>query len=235
MQEKHNIVCVFRSGGDFTWEHVRNLKKQLDIHVSQEFQFSVLSDLDLPKDLHLDGVVRFPLIYKWPGFWSKIELFRCFGKAFYIDLDTIIVGNIDHILSYDHKFTALRGFYSTIPGFRGRPFGSGLMSWTGNFKHIWKAFAHGNPDEKIQGFSKQKFGDQEWIGSFVDHEVFQDLFPAQILSYKLDVQKRGLINGTRIVCFHGRPRIQDVNDPWVSEAIKPETKINYEMFYAAHC
>jgi len=207
--EPYSISCVLKSGGDFNWDHVRRLKSQLDKHLTLSFSLDVLSDLMMPEDLVEQNCRLFLLKHNWPGWWSKIELFHSLFKTFYLDLDTAIVANIDHIIAYPHRFTALRGFY-------GRLFGSGLMAWDEDCYFIYEEFILLNPQITIDYYKRKGWGDQEFIGERIkDHVIFQDQFPGQIISYKLDVIKKGLPKNAKIVCFHGKPRIQDVRESWL--------------------
>ena len=215
MSEKnYNISCVLKSGGDFNWDHVKKLKSQLDKHLTLDFELFVLSDLMMPEDLTEQNCRLILLRHDWPGWWSKIELFRAFHQTFYLDLDTVLVGNVNHLISYPHRFTALRGFY-------GRPFGSGLMAWSKENVFIYEEFKSLEPQVVMKDYRINRKGDQEFIGERIkEHLVFQDQFPSQIVSYKLDVMGKGLPKNAKIVCFHGKPRIQDVRESWLEENLR---------------
>ncbi len=223
MSEKnYNISCVLRSGGDFDWGHVQRLKSQLDKHLTLKFELFVLSDLMMPEDLTKQNCRLILLRHDWPGWWSKIELFRAFHKTFYLDLDTVLVGNVNHIISYPHRFTALRGFF-------GRPFGSGLMAWSESNVSIYEEFKFLDPETIMRYYKTHKMGDQEFIGERIkENLIFQDQFQGQIVSYKLDVRGKGLPQNAKIVCFHGKPRIQDVRESWLEENLK-ESKPEQEL------
>lgn len=216
----NQISCVMRSGGDFNWNDVRRLKDQLDEHLTLKFRLYVLSDQMMPQDLTTTNCEHVLLIRNWPGWWSKIELFRVFQRSFYFDLDTAIVGNINHIISFPHKFSALEGFY-------GRPFGSGLMAWSGDYRYIYDDFITGNPEQIMDYYKKRRMGDQEFIGARVQEPlILQDLFKDQILSYKIHVQRKLLSPKAKIICFHGKPKIHEVNEPWLDP--KHKEKISFK-------
>ena len=101
-----NIACVLKTGGDFTWSDVDRLRNGIANHLSIPYRFVVLTDLLIEKSNDI-----IPLINDWPGWWSKLELFRpniFIGPVIYFDLDTVIVGNIDEILMNDFSFIALQ-------------------------------------------------------------------------------------------------------------------------------
>ncbi|EPX3281717.1 hypothetical protein ACWY25_004862, partial [Escherichia coli] len=90
------IALVLRSGGDYNASDVQWLVNQLP----KDYEIICLTDL---KCLHVPGVKVIPLINQWQkcrGWWAKIELFRpdITDDLFYLDLDTVIAGDIRLIL-----------------------------------------------------------------------------------------------------------------------------------------
>lgn len=110
------IALVLRSGGDYNASDVQWLVNQLP----KGYEIICLTDL---KRLHVPGVKVIPLINQWQkcrGWWAKIELFRpdITDDLFYLDLDTVIAGDIRPILEDPPtSFTMLRDFYH--PQYRG--------------------------------------------------------------------------------------------------------------------
>ena len=110
------IALVLRSGGDYNASDVQWLVNQLP----KDYEIICLTDL---KCLHVPGVKVVPLINQWQkcrGWWAKIELFRpdITDDLFYLDLDTVIAGDIRPILEHPPtSFTMLRDFYH--PQYRG--------------------------------------------------------------------------------------------------------------------
>ncbi len=210
MEEKsYNIVCVLRSGGDFTWEHVRNLGRCVVEHTSINLNFFCLIDKFPPEEFR--NCARYILLkHNWPGWWAKIELFRVFQNALYLDLDTFIVGNIDPIITFNHTFSALQDF--------GREnserlsLASGVMGWGGDCSFIYENFLR-----DTKKFISRFRGDQDFIRTQVEHwEPFQWIFPEQVVSYKIHCQD-GLPEKAKIVCFHGKPRIHEVYEDWMPQ------------------
>lgn len=180
------VACVLRSGGCYTPEYVRRLKAGVDAHLSGH-DFVCLSDVEVPCE-------RIPLVTDWPGWFAKIELFRLRGPTLYLDLDTVITGDLTDIADHEHRFTMLSDFY-----YPQRP-ASGVMAWNGDYSHLFLEF---DPKTKYPGH-----GDQGYIGSRVEADRFQDLFPGQIVSRKVKATRNA---DERIVCFHGIPRPHEVN------------------------
>lgn len=193
------IVTVLRSGGEYGPQHVRRLKAQIERHTSKTFLFVCLSDV------RIEGVVTVPMQENWPTWFSKIELFRHFKEAFYLDLDTTIVGDITEMIEHDHVFTMLSDL-------GGRPFPtSGMMAWKGDFSGITEAFAE-NPDKHMRECTKHAcWGDQGFIAKHINPCSFQRIWPGAIVSYKYDC-KNGVPENAKVVCFHGKPRPWDIEE-----------------------
>ena len=144
-------------------------------------------------DLTIPGVNTIKLTEDLPGWWSKIEMFNPDSVAediFYLDLDVVVVGDISDILAN---------------------------------KQVWEAFKR-YPELFMTRY--QSGGDQEFISKIYPHAaIWQDILPGQIVSYKKHVIHKkknehatgdGTVPaGTRIVCFHGKPRPWDCGEAWV--------------------
>jgi len=199
------VACVLRSGGDFNANWVRKLhdgvKRNLGPH-----RFVCLSDVDVPCE-------RIPLLHKWPGWWSKLELFLIPGPLLYFDLDTVIVGDLREIgkIASKKQLTAIQPFY--------RPDGlaSGMMAWNGQFKYVYDLF-NSKPERWMETFRKR--GDQMMIGNIVPKSMvkyWQDETPSQLVSYKVHVKGEQLPENARVVAFHGKPRPNAVFHGWLKE------------------
>jgi hypothetical protein len=197
------VACVLRSGGDFRREHVQWLAHQVGRRLQLEHQVVCLSDVAVP------GVDTVPMRRGWPGWWSKLELFEHFRQAFYLDLDTAIVGDLAPLVTHPHVFTMLRDVSGAD-----RP-ASGVMAWNGNRSAIAEAFA-ADPDRWIaECSSATSWGDQGFIARHVRPDFLQDLFPGCVQSFKLDLKGGAPGSDTRIVAFHGTPRPWDVKAAWL--------------------
>lgn len=208
---KYTITCVLHVGEfynrhmkvEYGPEHVIWLKKQIDKFYSYECDFVCLSNVRVP------GINTIPLEHDWPGWFSKIELFKNFTKAFYLDLDTVLVGNIDNLVRKDYfEFEALRKLSSP----QSKSLGSGVMRWKGDYSFIYEIFKK-NPDKYIQEYSTpEKHGDQAFLQDYLPRYSFlQKKFPGQIVSYKVDLrQVKKPAPPIRIVCMHGKPKPHEV-------------------------
>lgn len=203
-----NIVCFWTlpEGGkpdEFTKEYVDRLAKQVSDNVTVPHNFYCYTDR-----VPAGGIYR-KLDSNLAGWWAKLTLF---GRkelrdepVLYVDLDTIITGNIDHLCRHVEEnkgFTILRDFY------RENGYGSGLMGWNGDYSDIWYNF---NMDPMgITSKYGGVMGDQWFIETQVkDAKIWQDKFPDEVVSYKVHCQN-GLPKEAKIVCFHGKPRPHEV-------------------------
>lgn len=207
------VACVLRSGGDFTLDYVVKLKNAVARNTTVPHDFVCLTDMDI--DPSICRSVK--LEKNWPGWWSKVELFRSdlthSEIVIYFDLDTVITGNIDKLLQEDFTVAALRPWNKK--NLEAGLFASGIMAWrnSGTYSFIYEKF----DSSMIERYNR---GDQQYISeTLADYgetpKYLQSLIPG-IYSYKRNCNK-GLPEEARIVCFHGRPRPHQLNQGWVKE------------------
>lgn len=233
---KHiNILCL-KWGDKYHSHYVNKLFSGIKRNTTIPFKMHCFTDD--PVGLFEDIAVHKLPYNTLQSWWNKLFLFSNElpflpgEKLFYIDLDTIIIKNIDHILLHDpNKIIVLRDFYTglarTVVG--NNNVGSGLMSWRhGNYTYIWKEFIK-NPKESIE--SVKPHGDQKWIQNIVtDRLYWQDIFPDQVSSFKVHCNS-GLPSKSRIVCFHGKPSIPESyskrNRVWKYDILPQHWVTNY--------
>lgn len=202
-----------RSGGVYDPEWVRRLERQAyewgGVH-----RFCCLSDFDRSAFGPFVGVI--PLEMGWPGWWSKLELFKpgLFERGdeiLYLDLDTVIVGEFGFLWGAIDSvdLMVLRDFYLADR------WATGMMGWTaGRFAEIFAAFQMAAWRLPLERMTGPREGDQDWIRSTFPElsvRLWQDEFPGRVVSWKVDVQGRRLPPRARVVCFHGRPRPSEVD------------------------
>jgi hypothetical protein len=101
MNSKISVVCV-RQGQKYSKEYVIRLKNMVKRYLSSEFEFICFTD-NL-EEIYDDDIYLRELpkgIYSW---WAKLFLFSndaCLqGTVLYLDLDTVICGNLKKIINY---------------------------------------------------------------------------------------------------------------------------------------
>lgn len=198
------IACVLKAGrfenaiykDGYTADDVLRLKNMVQSNLAIPHRFVCFSDVDVPCE-------RIPLKYGWPGWWSKIELFsEVFdGTTLYFDLDTVISGDLKDIALHPHQFTMLADF-----GMKS-VFNSGVMAWTGDYRAIYESFKKDPRLHMRTYIAPPKLGDQAYIGSVQKPiELWQEIFPGQIVSYKKHCVGKPRPDDVRVVCFHGQPK-----------------------------
>lgn len=200
---KLKIVCL--NADDYLGrggEYVNILYDSIKRNTSKTFEFICFTNT--PEGINSEITLR-PLMQNVSGWWHKLSLFKEFTneRIFYFDLDTVITGDLDNILSYDGEFAILRDFY------RPQGFQSSVMSWKGDYSDIWDSYENAE-------FPNLAGGDQVWIEGKVKADLWQDLYPKEFASYKATPNLTG---EEKIIIFHGEPRPHQVKG-WVSDIWK---------------
>ena len=206
-----NIVCL-KWGSKYNSDYVNKLYSAVDRNTSKSFKFWCVTENTQGLDPNV-RVIDLDTSYGLEIWWNKIMLFSDSmpfapgEQIFYVDLDTLITGNIDHMLTDEvPDIVVLRDFYHGIAKTASN-IGSGLMSWKhGAYNNIWSEFIK-DPQAAIR--SVRPHGDQHWIESQIRAWYYwQDLFPDQVVSFKVHCGS-GLPQNAKIVCYHGKPSIPD--------------------------
>ncbi len=203
------VICVLRSGGTYDAEWVRKLRDGVARNLKRPHAFKCLSDVEVPCE-------RIPLQHDWPGWWSKIELFRpgvITGQTLYFDLDTVITGPLE-VSPRAPDFATLESFWTP------EMIGSGVMWFSGdNVPHkVYEKFAK-QPQAYIRHHERNAdgtyVGDQAFIWDALNREIehINGYLPG-IKSYKMHCSKH-LPSDARVVCFHGRPKLTEVDHDWI--------------------
>jgi hypothetical protein len=220
----HNVICL-KHGTKFDADYVNKLYAGVKRNTTVDFLFHCFTDDPTGID---DNIIIHPLPYdNVEGWWQKLYLFSdeidIKGRVLFLDLDTLITGNIDGFITQDKGFVVLRDLWAG-----GINVGSAVLSFeVGKYKHIWNTFIR-NPAAAIG--SLHPHGDQKWIQKQQAQRTYwQDLFPNQIMSFKSNC-RNGLPSTATIVCFHGKPSIPEAINttthvqrfvipptPWVAE------------------
>lgn len=199
------IACVFW-GNKFSFDYVKNLKSMVERNTTIEHNFVCMTDRRL-KDI--DYRLLKP---GFEGWWNKLQMFDRFHdlgeRVVYLDLDTLITGNIDWLLEYDGNFMGIEdvGAVNAHQKHLKGVLQSGVMSWLSSETHyIWNEFIL-RKDHVVRAYR----GDGEFLNDVVpkrDRDLLQHKYPGKLKSYKYQVYPNRPDEETSIVCFHGRPSI----------------------------
>jgi len=129
-----------------------------------------------------------------------IEPFRFGVPMILVGLDTIIVGNVDHLACYCLERDTL-----AVPKDPYCPerAANGVCLIPENHQYIYRNWRGEN--------------DMEWIRK-QKHAFIDELFPGQVLSYKGDIKRKhngNLPENCRIVYFHGDEKPHELEADWV--------------------
>ena len=123
------VVCVLKSGGDYDWEYVSRLCRGVKEHLTLKHEFFCVTDM--PNKYSF--IRQVPLEKGWGGSWAKIEVFRAKGEVLYLDLDTVLSGNIDHIINDMSSLMASalsKDLFFMLEAFKkDEEWASGVMYW----------------------------------------------------------------------------------------------------------
>ena len=210
--ESITFVCL-KAGKEFGPEYVNILHDMVRRNLPDGFRGRFVCLTDDPEGLNA-GIEVMTLPDDLEKWWGKLYLFKrgLFpdgARMVFMDLDTLITGPLEGIFAYRGKFATLNDFYYP------ERVGPAVMLWeAGNYAAtIW--------DEWVsKGKPRHPMGDLWWIGQ-LDHGRFanradklQKLFPGAFASFKANCNPYPP-KGSKVVCFHGRPRPHEAEEPWV--------------------
>lgn len=220
------VMLVLRSGGDFRYRDAHLLADR----ICQEYkraeeqppEIYCLSDTVAGLTKH-KNITFLPMENHWPGWWAKMNLFspamEQYRPFLYLDLDTACIGLLDDVIPTEPNkgnFIMLRDFH-----FHNR-FASGVMWVPKNSEKvssIWQQWCV-NPAKHIERFR----GDQDFLKRATTPDLcWQDFTAGAIRSFKPGRQLwlKTLPEETKLVCFHGHPRIREaIEIEWVLKYVE---------------
>lgn len=212
------IALVYKSGGDFDIRYVEALVYQLREY--GKYRGSICCLTDCPNAVaQLRDPIPIQLHYGWPGWWSKIELFRpglFDSDVLYLDLDTLVMHNINELMkALDRVSRAipvfLRGNHSKARAHNWMA--SGMMFWRGDqLTHLFDSFIQANPNQVIREQAQLpkeagQRGDQGFIRRAIQtsYTFFQDIpLPEDYIMFKKNITRDGMeLLFCHILCWSG--------------------------------
>ena len=146
-----------------------------------------------------------PLKYNWPGWWSKMELFRpdIKGDILYFDLDTVICNNLQDIydMCFNNPFPIMIAPFHT-------DIGSGVMWLPEKYRGVvWNKWIK-DPSHWMKNFR----GDQDFIAPILSPVLllFQKLKANSVVSFKLHCKNKEPKEAS-VICYHGKPKPHETN------------------------
>ena len=205
-----SIVCVLKSGGEFGPHHVERLCGLVWAHTA----VPVLCLADVPVE-ETAGLTVDRLEHGWPGWWSKMEVYRRHGPCLYLDLDVTPIGDLTPLLNAatKHDMVITRDYWDMNPHY----INGSVIGWRGDaVRQLYGEFAEApvafmDIYRTGERWNDQGFIRDHWRGEWVS---YQDECPGTIWSFKREVltgTSRGQpvdLSNARLIVSHGKPR------PW---------------------
>lgn len=219
------VVICMKWGTLFPAEYVNVLYNACRANISGDFRFVCLTN---ETDHLLPAIEAYPIplfgLDEWhyyDGAWPKMgiflkDLYQLQGRALYLDLDTVVCGNIDEMFKVDGQLVAL-----DFQPWKNQPGGPRAMG-------AILAFDLGSLDFLVERLRSQRdtmikkyLNDQNYLQGEVPGIRY---FPSEwIVSFKHHLRQPLIIDRFRgpkepqapvkIVAFHGRPRPIDLIRP----------------------
>jgi uncharacterized Rossmann fold enzyme len=211
------ILCL-KAGDAYGPEYVNILFDMVRRNLVAGYPGRFVCLTDDPTGLE-EGIETIPLPADLETWWGKLYmfkrgLFKDGERVIFMDLDTLIVGNLAPLVAYDGPFATLRDFYHP------ERLGPAVIAWKAgeDASQIWSEWV-------AEGCPRHPMGDLWWLNT-LDNGRFaqwagklQDLFSGLFCSFKVDCHPYPP-KGTAIVCFHGQPKPDNCGVDWVAETWK---------------
>lgn len=192
-----NIVCFWWGNwcGDYGPRYVRNLRNSIYKNTTIPHNFYCITDN--PRELDVQ-CIKFEPNFKWNLNKLKAfdDKFGLTGKIIIFDLDTIILDNINFILTDQDIFTTNESF-----GDKGQC-GGGIVSTMAGFGKTLLMILEGNT-KKIT--AETGGSERFFYRKYIKNPTFWQRKYSGIYSYKRHC-KDGIPKDAKIIHFHGTPR-----------------------------
>ena len=200
-----DFICV-KAKPRYGAAYVNRLYDMVARHYMGDFTFYCLTDDEAGID---SSIICKPLKYELNGWWNKIQVFEFSAEhnapLCFLDLDTVIVGNLNFLDDYSGDFAVLTDF-CRLQGYQ-----SCFMLFNNGFgSDVCQPFWD-DPQKAVKQCEPgvgPTWGDQRWLELTVSSaDILQRLWPDRFISFKVDVAQEMIIPfGASVLCFHGEPR-----------------------------
>jgi hypothetical protein len=169
-REALTVACVLWVGPfrqrRYTEQWVMRLKAMVERQLTIPHRFVCLSNVCVPCE-------RIPLTEGWPGWWSKLELFKhdLGERVLYLDLDVLVTDSLDELVSFPEPIAFMPPHHELLgePAPRSRP---GLIPLYQTSCMVWSPPAgrliYSRFEPNVMG---HLHGDQDWIAKLFPHEA----------------------------------------------------------------
>lgn len=194
--------------GIFTPEWVDRLYRGIKRNTTRPFRFVCFVDQEY---MFSEPVESIPFKLPYRNMFSLLEPFsEDLGRVLFMGLDTIITGNIDHLMDYRGPFAMLKDPWHDRPC-------SGVMAFPYS-PQIWDKFA-ATHEEAAKRATMFGFASDMIYLADEPHYLLDDLGLAKgIYSYKAHIKgNEWRLKDSCIIYFHGREKPHELDHDWVKE------------------
>lgn len=225
-------LCACWDGGDFySPEYVNRLYNSCVRNTTIPFEFVLYVGPLAERPGRTDDIdpniqiVPTGLPFWWSGlpFWQKYPPGITTRTILYLDLDQVIVGSLDDLITFPSVQAYMKDYpsHACPPGLEHDACVSTSLLRGGAGHKVWDEYvAWGKPtwDPLNPPAGRSIPVACQSILNDPNFGIHFDLFPESwVCSYKLQVLKHGLPKDCRIVAFHGSPKMHQVSDEFVKE------------------
>jgi hypothetical protein len=213
----------------YTADYVNRLYNSCLRNITGPFDFVLYTGPQAEKPgrlAQLDPAIR-TIPVGLPYWWGKFVFFQeappgiRTDKILYLDLDQVIIGSLDELINFPSDFACMKDYpaFDCPRGKENDANGSTFLLKVGSRAIVWDKYEEAgkpvwNPNG---GHGPLDLAEQEIIND-PRNEIEKDLFPETwVISYKLWAQRKKIPSDCKIVVFHGRPKMHEVTDAFVSE------------------
>lgn len=209
------VACVWKVGpGHPGPDYAEKLARAVARHLDTPHRFVCLTD----HDGEIEGAEVIPLRHDWPGFWSKIELFRpglFTGPVLYLDLDTIVCGSLDAIAATPDPVVAS---WDLQHGW----LNSSVLLWRVDLPCVYEAMCADPKAVMARYESGDLWGDQGLLQHTLSREGIpwvwlQEAHPAAVWWHPNAFRQQPAPAEVGLSLWYGHPKPHEVRSAWVQE------------------
>jgi len=212
---------------EYSSNHVNILYNSIKRNTTVPFKFICVTDDSTGINSNIKIIPLWNKCINLGGCYNRLFMFSkemrsLFGERFIsIDLDTVIVGNIDHILNKPGEFVinAFTGKNNNLDQVYN---GALILMNSGSREQVWNDFDFINSARMLDQLKQQKKlvgSDQAWIQYKLGPNELVFTEKDGIYDWSLLGKDKKLPDNASIVFLHGKrdPQIEKDNIPWVKE------------------
>lgn len=221
---KNHLARSSELDREMVHRYVNNLYEGVKKWASKDFDFICFTneDLKVNPEIELRPFTMVSSLGVLPRMYMFSEEAGLFGnQVISLDLDVVITGSLDRVMSYDRLFAVRKRW---MPGQYHLPDGDIMSFQAGQETQslFWAPLVRdtGRVEKVTKG--RERF----WIAEVVEQQQkkfgvnmwddWDDFILGQVVSYKWHVKPNGL-GDARIVSCHGHPRPHEIDEQWRQE------------------